>query len=65
VILRRAHLEALERVAHETWIDRLVEHTRGERALVEVAVMFAEDAGLETEADVAAYVEARLAKGDL
>jgi hypothetical protein len=65
MILRRAHIAALERAAHDIFIDRLVEHTRGPRMLVEVAVMFAEDAGLETESDICAYVADRLAKDDL
>jgi hypothetical protein len=61
VILRRAHLDALERAAHETFIDRLAEHFARPAWRIEQAVGCAYTAGHTTEAAIAGFVARWLA----
>ena len=71
MVLRRMHLVALREAALETFVDRVVEHVAGAfpaayreherlgvRALVERAVVCAEEAGIASEAGICGYVEA-------
>jgi hypothetical protein len=76
VILRQAHVDALARVARETFVDRMVVHVedafpeqyaaRGEtgtRELVERGLDAANDVAITTEAGVCSYVELWLTYG--
>lgn len=61
IVLRRPHLEALERAAHETFLDRLAAHFGRPRGRIQQAVGCAYAAGHDTEAGIAAFVERWLA----